>query len=366
MADYSIFVLGESQLTISVAQGLDGLNQGTGIHLIGETITIDSRTATEVFITDAGSDTSFADNDGNQLLDGDQTIDGTLFTDGTTVEAEYGITLTDGTNTWQAVAFNVNNSSPAYATVEGIAFIGGPGGFPPSGVPLTVVSTQEGPSFESSDYASPICFCRGTLVETAKGQVPIETLQAGDEIWTKDDGYLPVRWVGSQDVIASASFKPVELPQGRLGGTQKLSVSQQHKILVSHPAAELLFGAKEVFVPAISFVDAGLAKLSDVKSAQYYHVLLDQHSIIRANGIESESMFLQNQRPEGNPDALFFPDVHRFADRPMMVARLTLKRREAVTLLLEILRIDPDSTLIHTLPQTERGARSLRAGKTRH
>lgn len=147
MARYSIFILGESQLSVSVPQGLDGLNQGTGVHLIGETITIDSRSATEVFIRDNGSDNRFADNDGNQRLDGDQTIDGVLFNDGTRVEAEYGIMLTDGTNTWQAVAFNVNNSNPSYATVEGIAFIGGPGEFPPAGVQLTVVDTQEGPSF---------------------------------------------------------------------------------------------------------------------------------------------------------------------------------------------------------------------------
>ena len=166
MADYSIFVLGESQLSISLEQGLDGLNQGDGSHLIGQTITIDSRAATEVFITDGGSDANFADNDGNQTLDGDQTIDGTLFTDGTPVEAEYGITLTDGVNTYQAIAFNVNNSSPAYATVEGIAFIGGPGEFPPAGVQLQVVGAQEGPSFAAVDYVTPICYHRGTLIRT--------------------------------------------------------------------------------------------------------------------------------------------------------------------------------------------------------
>ncbi len=363
MADYSIFVLGEDQLTVSVGQGLDGINQGTGIHLIGETITINSLSVTEVFITDAGADTRFADNDGNQLLDGDQIIDGTLFTSGTRVEAEYGITLTDGTNTWRAVAFNVNNSSPAFGTVEGIAFIGGPGGFPPVGTPLTVVSTQEGPSFESSDFASPICYGSGTLIRTSAGDVAIDVLKPGDLVWTKDDGYLPIRWVGSQDVIACNTFRPVIVPAGGLFADKPLVVSQQHRLLVTHPTAELLFGATEVLIPAISLVDAGLARLSKEKTARFHHILLDKHSVIIADGAKSESMFLAKQDCPQDPDALFFPDLREEKIAPMVLARMALRRREAVTLLRELKRIDPDSSLIHTPAQIERGARSLRAGK---
>jgi hypothetical protein len=363
VADYSIFVLGESQLTISVAQGLDGLTQGTGIHLIGGTITIDSLDVTEVFIADAGSDTSFADNDGNQRLDGDQTIDGTLFSSGTRVEAEYGITLTDGTNTYQAVAFNVNNSSPAFGTVEGIAFIGGPGEFPPSGVPLTVVSTQEGPSFESSDYVSPICYCRGTLIETPEGDTPIEKLQVGDLVWTKDDGHLPITWVGSQYVIASGSFRAVEIPPGPLQNPIAISVSQQHRLLITHPAAELMFGAPDVFVPAISLVDVGLAHFSDARAVSYHHILLDRHSILKANGLESESMFVAKAPRDAEPDALFFQNIAPLTTGPIQIARMPLRRREATVLLCEVLRIDPKPRLIHTSAQIERGARSLQAGK---
>ena len=115
------------------------MDQGTGIHLIGQTITIDSRTATEVFISDRGSDTVILPTMiPISSFDGEtRTIDGVEFNDGTRVEAEYGITLTDGQTLRQGIAFNVNNSSPSYATVEGIAFIGGPGEFPPAGVTLT-------------------------------------------------------------------------------------------------------------------------------------------------------------------------------------------------------------------------------------
>ncbi|WP_282119979.1 Hint domain-containing protein [Ruegeria atlantica] len=363
MANYSIFVLGESQLSISVSQGLDGLDQGTGIHLIGQTITIDTRTATEVFISDGGSETNFADNDTNQLLDGDQTIDGVNFNDGTRVEAEYGITLTDGTNTWQAIAFNVNNSSPSYATVEGIAFIGGPGEFPPAGVTLTVVDTQEGPSFAVADYVTPICYGSGTLIETQNGYARVETLRPGDKVWTQDNGYQSVKWVGSQDVIAAGRFRLVEVPTGIILNFSPLKVSQQHRLVIAHPVAELLFAAPEVFVPAISFVDAGVATLSNEKTACYHHVLLDNHSIIRANGAASESLLSTPTTQCDDPDSLFFRDLAGCAAGPMETARPALTRTEAALLLRNILAIDHNSSLIHTPPQTERGIRPVRAGK---
>ncbi len=358
MADYSIFVLGESQLTISVTQGLDGVNQGTGIHLIGETITIDSRAATEVFITDNGSDTDFADNDGNQRLDGDQTIDGTLFTSGTRVEAEYGITLTDGTNTWQAVAFNVNNSSPSFATVEGIAFIGGPGAFPPLGVPLTVVDTQEGPSFDEGDYVTPICYAKGTLIDTENGSIPIEALAVGDKVWTQDHGYLPVQWTGSQDVITAGRFRLVDVPTGVLSNFAPLMISQQHRVLISHPIAELLYASAEVFVPAISLVDAGVATLSDHKMACYHHILLEHHSVIRANGAPSESLLTSSLTALQNPDSLFFPQLAGRVTSATRTARPALKRQEAAHLVQMVLSIDPERQLIHTRAQP-RGASDL-------
>ncbi|WP_170404341.1 Hint domain-containing protein [Ruegeria arenilitoris] len=363
MADYSIFVMGESQLSTSLAQGLDGLNQGDGSHLIGQTITIDTHAATEVFIRDGGNDANFADNDSNQRLDGDQTIDGTLFTDGTRVEAEYGITLTDGVNTYQAVAFNVNNSSPSYATVEGIAFIGGPGEFPPAGVELQVVSTQEGPSFAAVDYVTPICYRHGTLIRTDQGDTPIETLKPGDVVWTQDDGFAPVRWVGSRDVIATGRFRMVEIPTDVLTNFAPLMVSQQHRLLVTHPLAELHFGVPEVFVPAISLVDSGLAGLSDEKTARYHHLLLDRHAVIKANGAASESLLASPSGASDDPDALFFPDLAAQNRNAMQTARLALKRRDATFLMQKILSIDPVGRLIHTSAQTEWGDRSLRAGK---
>ncbi len=346
MANYSIFVIGESQLTISGSAQLDGVTQGDGSHLVGQTITLDSRNATEVFIRDGGNDTDFRDNDGNQRLDGDQTVDGTLYTDGTRVEAEYGITLSDGTNTWQAVGFNVNDSSPSYATVEGLAFIGGPGSFPPAGVPLTVVSAQEGPNFESSAYVTPICYGPGTLIETDRGPVAVEALAVGDRVWTLDHGDQPVRWVGRQAVIPAGRFRMVRIPTAAVGNTAPLFLSQQHRLLMQHSAVQLMFGMAQAFVPAISLVDAGLAGLSGARTTTYHHFTLDRHGIVRANGALSESLLVADALQSGAPDALFFPEL---ADLPpMQLSRPALTRREGAMLVREMMNVDRGRGLIHT------------------
>ena len=303
MPDYSIFVLGESQMTISNGTPLDGVTQGSGVHMMNQTITLNSNAWTEVQITD--NDPNFQDSDGSQQLNGTQTIDGVSYNNGTRVEAEYALTLTDGTNSWTVIGYNVNNSSPAYGTVEGLAFIGGPGGFPPLDVPLTVVGTQEGPNFASAAYATPICFDAGTLIATGNGPRPIEPLAPGDLIQTADNGLQPIRWCGGRHVIGAGRFAPVEIAANTLGAHSALRVSQQHRILVAHPTVELLFGVPEVLVSAVHFLDHSVARLCNGRRAQYFHLMLDRHEVIFANGLASESLLIPVQSGAGHFDETF-------------------------------------------------------------
>lgn len=346
MADYSIFVLGESQITISGGGQLDGVTQGDGSHLVGRTITLDAAAWSAVAITDDGSDADFSDNDSNQVLDGAQTIDGVAFASGTRLEAEYGITLSDGVNTWQAIGFNVNNSSPSYATIEGLAFIGGPGGFPPVGVPLTVIASQEGPSYAAAAYATPICYDRGTLIDTDRGPRPVESLRPGDRVRTLDNGFCPVRWVGGRHVIGVGIFAPVEIAAGVLGATARLRVSQQHRILVAGPRAELLFGDPEVFVPAVHLVDGHRVRMIGRTRVQYFHLLLDRHEVILANGLASESLFRGDVDSVG--DLSFFGDLKDRPEQAGRLARRCLRRHEAALLLAGGEAIDQCASLRHS------------------
>ena len=135
---YDIYVLDETDLTVTGGQ-LDGVTQGDGSHLNGLQITLNTNAWQAITIND--NDANFQDNDGSQTLASGLTIDGNTYAAGAIVEAEYSFEVTDGTNTWTAVAFNVRGGpGPSYGSIEGIAFVEGPGGFPPVGVPLTVTA----------------------------------------------------------------------------------------------------------------------------------------------------------------------------------------------------------------------------------
>lgn len=285
---YTIYMLSEGQMTISGAV-LDGVTQGDGSHMVGATITLNSNVWQGVEIDDNPHDTSFDDNDGSQRLAADVTIDGQTFSAGTRVSSEYSLTATDGTNTYTLVGFNVTNSSPHYATVEGLAFIGPTGGFPPVGVPLTVTAAQEGPAFEAGDHAAPICFAAGTRIAVPGGEVAVETLRPGDLVLTREAGAQPVRWIGQRTVAARGRFAPVEFAPGAVGNRRTLRLSRQHRLRYSGWRAELLFGEASVLIPAVHFVNGRTIRVREGGWVTYVHLMFDGHRIVTAEGAEAES-----------------------------------------------------------------------------
>lgn len=328
MANYSIWILGESNISITGGVTLDGVTQGDGSHLFDEFITINSTAATQVFISDNGSDTKFADNDGNQRLDGAQTIDGVNYANNTQIEAEYEFTLRDESTgiEYRAIAVNVVNSSPGFGTIEALAFVGTA---PPAGVPLRVVGTSEGPSNNGSNSVGetdivPICFCRGTLISTPSGNREVESLTIGDHVCRTNGPPARLRRIFSTKICNSrlandARLRPVRIMAGSLGmGLPKrdLLVSRQHRILVSSNIAERMFGCKEVLIPAIKLTELpGIFVDDAVKEVEYFHLLFDQHEVVYAEGAPTESLYtgpeaLKAVSPEARQEILnIFPEV---------------------------------------------------------
>ncbi len=289
MADYDIWVLGENDVTVSGGGQLDGISQGSGVHLAGRTITLNSRDWAPVAVTD--NDTNFQDSDSSQQLNGAQTINGVTYASGTTLEAEYGFTVTDGTTSYQLIGFNVNNSSPAYGTIEGIAFVGPPGGFPPTGVPLTVTSTQEGPNYAAADYVTPICFALGTLIDTPGGPRAVETLTPGCLVTTLDGQAAPLRWVGRGIHRPGPGEGPIRFRAGAIGNARDLVVSPQHRIYVEDWRTELFFGLGGVLVAAKEFVDGVSVVQEEVDLVTYFHLMFDAHEIVLSEGVPTESLY---------------------------------------------------------------------------
>ncbi|OUS34471.1 hypothetical protein A9Q94_16170 [Rhodobacterales bacterium 56_14_T64] len=349
MSDYTFWALGESNLTISGGGQLDGVTQGDGSHLVGLTITIDTRDFEQISVSDGGSDIDFDDNDGNQRLDGSQSFDGVSYSDNTRIEAEYQITLRDP-NTgieYDAVAVNVNNSSPSYATIEGLAFVDV---FPPSGVALEVVSSAEGPggsgqpSLPQDDIAAPPCFTPGTLILTPDGERPIEELQVGDLVETQDHGSQPIRWIGETAVGPlrmkhAPSFRPVLIKKDALGPgkpARDMLVSPQHRIMIEGWLAELHFGETQVLVAANHLInDRSIVRATTVTDVTYIHMHFDHHEVVVSNNLESESFnpgpVCIGSIPDGPRQELYalFPELDLHETSPFVAARTMITGREA-------------------------------------
>lgn len=352
MPTYDLWILGESSISVSGGKTLDGITQGDGSHLIGETITLNAPNWEKVQIDD--NDAVFADNDGSQRLAGAQTIDGVNYAGNTRVEAEYTLTLLDATTgkTYTVVAFNVNNSNPRYATVEGLAFIGPPKAWPPVNTPLTVIAATEGPrqndpNFEYQDYVAP-CFTPGTRIATPDGPRPVENLRAGDLVLTLDHGPCPVRLalrtrLSAAQLRAAPNFVPVVIAQGSMGDglpERDLLVSPQHRMLLRGPLCELLFAEPEVLAAASHLPWARTARPQDVAhGVEYIHLLFDRHEILLAEGAATESLPLAPMICDRAPPGLLtqlraaIPDLGQPGGTPWQNAARPILRRWEVTAL---------------------------------
>lgn len=150
------------------------------------------------------------------------------------------------------------------------------------------------------DVLSVVCFANGTLIETEVGLVTIESLKTGDMIKTRDNGFQPLRWVGSRkmqqgELNANANLRPIRIKAGALGPnvpTQDLTVSPQHRILVRSDIAHQMFNTDEVLVAAKHLLELpGIDIAEDMETVEYFHILFDRHEVIYANGAEAESLF---------------------------------------------------------------------------
>lgn len=151
---------------------------------------------------------------------------------------------------------------------------------------------------------TPVCFCNGTLIRTSSGFVAVESLAAGDRVTLESGQTATIKWIGSHafslvDLMLTPSARPVCIPAGALGNgtpTTDLWVSPQHRVLVQGGLAETLFGAPEVLVAAkhLDFGDLAKGKKRPAE-VEYFHILLDKHDVLIANGAPAESLFLGDQ-----------------------------------------------------------------------
>lgn len=137
-----------------------------------------------------------------------------------------------------------------------------------------------------TDIALVTCYCRGTLIRTSRGEVRVENLAIGDRIITASGVERPLRWLGHRRIRCSgyenpASVWPICIHAGAFDEQlprRDLWVSPGHSIAIEGH-----------LIPACSLINGVTIEQVPADTTEYWHVELDQHDLILAEGLAAES-----------------------------------------------------------------------------
>ncbi len=159
-------------------------------------------------------------------------------------------------------------------------------------------------------YAEMACvsFTRGTRITMASGaQTPVENLQVGDRVLTRDAGVQELRWVGQSTKRAVGAFAPVQIRAGTLHNTDDLLVSPDHRLFIYQRSDVVGAGRAEVLVRARHLVNGSSVTRQQGGFVDYFQLLFDAHRIIYAEGIAAETLLVDTRTRDALPEALANP-----------------------------------------------------------
>jgi hypothetical protein len=191
------------------------------------------------------------------------------------------------------------------------------------------------------------CFTPGTMIATPRGEVPVQSLRAGDKVITRDNGLQEIRWTGAKalnwvDLAANPRMKPVLVKAGSLGNglpEWDMMVSPNHRLLVANDQTAVYFDEHEVLVEAKHLVGSKGMHSVDTAGVTYIHFMFDRHEVVLSNGAWTESFQPGDYTMKCMGDAQrreildLFPDLKTVDGiENYEAARRTLKCHEALLL----------------------------------
>nr|WP_298952392.1 Hint domain-containing protein [uncultured Methylobacterium sp.] len=221
--------------------------------------------------------TSFADN----LVPGDTNLSTDVFVKD----------LTTGTLTRVSTAADGTQSNGANFVSPTLSADGSRVAFDSRATNLVPNDTN---SVDDVFVADVICFATGTRLRTARGEVAVEDLRVGDQAVTVGGASRPIRWIGSRSLdgrgtALPSAQQPVRIRAGAFGDglpVRDLLLSPGHPVLVG-----------DHLVPVMSLVNGTSLARMPVEAVTYWHVELDAHDILLAEGLPAESYLDLGSRP---------------------------------------------------------------------
>jgi antigen 43 len=134
------------------------------------------------------------------------------------------------------------------------------------------------------------CFVSGSKIRAARGEIAIEQISAGDEVIVLRDGHEavePVKWIGHTNVDLARHAYPEEAAPIRIRAGALAANEPARDLLVSPEHCMIIDG---LCVPAKLLVNGGsISSERDHTPFTYYHLELERHGILVAEGAATES-----------------------------------------------------------------------------
>jgi collagen type I/II/III/V/XI/XXIV/XXVII alpha len=154
-----------------------------------------------------------------------------------------------------------------------------------------------------------VCFRAGTRIATPRGDILVERLKVGDRVLTHSSGEKAIVWIGRRGIDCRRHPDPVRILPVRIAAhafgpglpRRDLFLSPGHAVFVDGdliPVKCLLNGTTIRQVPA--------------RQVTYFHIELDDHEVIFAEGLATESYLDTGNRPDfanGGPSLALYPDL---------------------------------------------------------
>jgi hypothetical protein len=150
----------------------------------------------------------------------------------------------------------------------------------------TFVLSTDGAGTGTDITLQAACYHRGTRIRTLRGEIPIEELAVGEGVITASGVARAIRWLGSRRLECRrhpdpSALWPIRISAGAFADCRPLRdlwVSPGHCLLIDGvliQAEKLVNGASIVRVPK--------------ERVEYWHLELDRHDIVYAEGMPAES-----------------------------------------------------------------------------
>ena len=165
-------------------------------------------------------------------------------------------------------------------------------------------------------FTGPVCYLRSNRIRTTEGERRIEELKIGDPVITLSGESKPIKWIGRQRFEKRSERWPANLEPVRISQFALDERTPHRDLYLSPNHALYIDGA---LIPAKYLVNGTSivqAMPEGVEEIEYFHIELETHEVIFAEGVAAETLLVMKER-EAFAD-LIREEFDNFAERKQL------------------------------------------------